>query len=436
MSEEKGNDELVLTDDDVSVEGAMKIIKNEDVTNPKEIEDAVLNNLTKEEKKKIEESKEKLDSKKAEENKLSDKEKKLNYNRDELSEEEQAQSLDLQSALEGFIKDKAEMVPGSGVKYLLPTGIDLLDTVAGGGFAAGALTLLAGNPGTFKSALLAQLIATNQKKYRGKVLNIYMDSEEAMTTKRLSQLGVNNPTLKPYSGITIESIFKSVEALCAFKDLKGLQDAPSIIAWDSIANTITEKEKNSTDMDINKIIGLKARTISVLLPRYLTKLERYNIGLIVVNQLREKIDIGPFPTANDLRWIGEKTMPGGNALKFNAFHLLLLKIKGDLKFDQWGFHGVQLEAKFVKNKLFQPNIAIQMIVDFNTGVSNFWTNYFMLVQKKRLTSASWCSLVALPQFKFRTKEAITKYNEGGEFKKIFDEQVKDVLQKDYIDEYS
>jgi hypothetical protein len=77
-----------------------------------------------------------------------------------------------------------------------------------------------------------------------------------------------------------------------------------------------------------------------------------------------------------------------------------------------------------------------MIVDFNTGVSNFWTNYYMLIQKKRLTSASWCSLLALPQFKFRTKEALERYNERGEFKKIFDEQVKDVLQKDYIDEYS
>lgn len=393
--------------------------------------------LSEEEREKIESSKKKRGPKKKEKEdppkKTVDEE--LKYDRQDLSEEELKISEELQESLVTFITDKADMSPGTGVKYLLPTGIDLLDAVAGGGFAAGALTVLVGNPGTFKSALLAQTIAANQRKYRGKVLNMYLDSEEAMTTKRLEDLGVRYPRIKPYPAITIERLFKAIEGIATFKDINNMVDSPSILALDSLANTITEKEKESTDMDPSKYIGLKARVISTLLPKYLTKLHEYNIGLIVVNQLREKIDIGVFKTQNDLRWIGDKTMPGGNAMKYNAFHLLLLKIKSDLDENMYGFKGVKLQAKFVKNKLFQPNIEISLIVDFNKGVSNFWTNYNMLVDSKRLKSGAWNSLVALPEIKFRTKDAYDKYKNEEEFRKVFDQQVNDCLKTEYIDPY-
>src|SRR5690606_3733807 len=120
-------------------------------------------------------------------------------------------------------------------------------------------------------------------------------------------------------------------------------------------------------------------------PKYLPKLTKNNVAMIAVNQLREKIEMNSMiHTQNDLRWMGQdKTMPCGQAIKYNAFHLLLLKSKGDIKFEQYGFNGCMLEAKFIKNKLFTPNIPINLVVDFTKGVSNFWTNYAFLIQPSR-----------------------------------------------------
>ena len=429
----------MINDDSVNYDEA--VVDEEVKYNIEGIEKSIVEKLSQTELNTIKKNKEEHKAQKAAKSKKEDEkpktiEEELNYSKEELSEEELALAAELQSALVGFIKEKADLMPGTGIKKLLPSGIDLLDTVAGGGFAAGALTLIVGNPGTFKSALVGQVIATNQKKYRGQVLNIYMDSEQATTQQRLVNLGVKNPPINPWPARSVEDVFKTIETLCAYKELNKKQDNPSIIAWDSLANTISDKEKDATDLDINKFIGLKARIISILLPKYIAKIEDYNIGLFVINQLREKINMGYLPTANDLRWIGDKNMPGGNSVKFNAFHLLLLKVKGDLKADEWGFHGVMLDAKFVKNKLFSPNIPITLVVDFNKGVSNFWTNWHMLCETKRATSSAWCSLKTMPAVKFRKKEALLKYNSDPAFKVEFDRLVQETLKTEYLDKYS
>jgi RecA/RadA recombinase len=434
--------DLVISDDDVLVDEEVNDDEIFTAEHDRELEEAAKQSvksvtiddaLNPEEKKQIEQNKKKRITKKQQEEVVTETFDISNDN--ELTEDELAISLSLQEELNGFIKDKVKLVPGEGVKNLLPTGIDVLDTVAGGGFAAGALTTIVGNPGTFKSAILAQTIGSCQRRYRGKVGCAYLDSEEAMSTQRLANLGARYPRLKPYNNVTIEDLFRMIETFCAFKEKTGSVALPSIIGWDSVANTICEKEKEANDLDINKMIGLRSRIISMLLPRYIPKLQEYNIGLVAINQLREKINIGNMPTASDLRWLGDKTIPGGNSLKFNAFHLLFLKVKGDLKEEQWGFSGVHLEAKFVKNKLFRPNIVVDLIVDFNTGVSNFWTNYYMLGKFGRMTTGAWNYLRDLPSAKFRTKDAVIKYNEEQEFRIAYDEAVKDTLKTEYLDKY-
>jgi len=188
--------------------------------------------------------------------------------------------------------------------------------------------------------------------------------------------------------------------------------------------------------DINKFMGLRARIHSVLLPKYISKMTNYNVSLIAVNQLRDKMDVGMFSAANDLRWMGDKTMPGGQTIKFNAFHLLLLAVRGDLKYDQWGFAGVELGVKCIKNKLFSPNIPITLLVNFETGISNFWTNYNFLVDTKRLKSGAWCSLVIMPDVKFHTKQCLEIYNTNLKFKKAFDDQVKEAIKVEIMDKYT
>jgi len=340
--------------------------------------------------------------------------------------------LQLSNDLSDFISDKVEINNDDGGNIeKFPTGIDLLDAIAGGGFGVGTFSMICGSPGTFKSALIAQIIAAGQKKFNGRMLATYHDAEVAMSKQRLMSMGVINPPVEPYTDVTIENIFKTIEAVCAFKELRSLKDLPSIVAWDSIANTETAKAR-TTD-DINATIGLKARMLSQLFPRYLPKMKQYKISMIAVNQLREKLEMGMYSPPADLQHMGNKEIPGGQAVKFNAFHLLYLKNRGDLKFEQYGFNGIKLEAVFIKNKFFRPNVPIMLLVDFNTGISNFWTNYNFLVDCKKMQAGAWNFLLALPEKKFRTKDVLSLYNTDVKFKTEFDKCVKESIKTEIID---
>ena len=107
----------------------------------------------------------------------------------------------------------------------------------------------------------------------------------------------------------------------------------------------------------------------------------------------------------------------------------------DLKFEQYGFAGVKIEVKCLKNKLFTPNIPVTMIVGFQRGINNFFTNFNFLVDCKRLKSGAWNSLVALPEVKFRTKDAPQIYKENEQFRKAFDDQLQEALKIEIIDKY-
>lgn len=427
----KNEEELEITLDDDENTKSSKDDSNEKLQQAAtSITKGVEENLTEEEKAAIEKGKNKSSDKKIE-----TVEEFGNY---DLSEDEQKEASSLTADLSSFIKSKVgdSLGQSTGVIDTLPTGIDLLDAVLGGGFGLGTMSVIAGNPGTFKSSLVGQVIGNSQKKFKGKMLSTYLDSESAMTKERLYQLGAKNPAITPYNDVTVESVFKTIEALCAFKAMKEILEYPGIVAWDSVANTTTDLEKADTETSINSVIGLRARILSVVLPRYVSKLKEHNMSMIAVNQLRDNIQMGPYNAAPDLRWMGDKTMPGGNALKFNAFHILLLKIRGDLKSDRWGFSGVRLDAKCIKNKLFTPNIPISLIVDFNTGISNFWTNYNFMKENKIIDGTAWQKFVSQPDIKWQaTKGCKKKYDEDPEFRKLFDKTAKESIDKLIVEEY-
>lgn len=79
-------------------------------------------------------------------------------------------------------------IPTDGTTYM-PTGLEELDRVLGGGFVAGSTTLLAGDPGIGKSTLLLQAAAAIAESGR---TVLYATGEEALEQIRIraSRLGV------------------------------------------------------------------------------------------------------------------------------------------------------------------------------------------------------------------------------------------------------
>jgi len=339
-----------------------------------------------------------------------------------------------------FLETKAEITSDLGVKQVICTGIDLLDAILGGGFAIGALSMIVGQPGCGKTMLAIQTIAQGQIQYNGKLIGMFLDSEEATTTTRLANLGVKYPKIKPYTDITVEKVFKIIEGLSVFKQQKNIVDVPGVVVWDSIANTLTQKERETDDP--NSVIGYKARLLSILIPKYVAKCAQNNICFLSVNQLRDSLQMGQFAPAPELKLMGSnKTIPGGNILRFNAFQLLEMKVKTVISPGKtedslkYGFEGTIVKVKCVKNKLFSPNVEVEIVGSFTSGFSNFWTNYNFLKNTKRLNSGAWNYLVSLPTEKFRAKDALEMYNTNSEFKAAFDQEVKDAINIEIIEKY-
>lgn len=333
-----------------------------------------------------------------------------------------------------FLENKADIIADVGVKRVIPTGIKILDAALGGGFPVGALSIVVGQPGSGKSMIAIQSMGAGQLQYPG-LIAAFLDSEEATTSIRLSNLGVRYPKIKPYTDITVEKVFKFLEGVCLFKEQKKLMDIPTVIIWDSIANTLSQKEREAED--VNQVIGYKARLLSILIPKYVAKLAQYNISLIAVNQLRDTISIGNFAAPKQFKFMSAgKQMPGGNILAFNAFTLLEMKTKDVILKEKYGFDGIKVAVKSVKNKLFAPNVEITVLGDFVKGFSDFWTSWDFLRDTKRLKTGAWNYLVNLPEQKLRTKDAETLYHSDDKFKEAWDEAVADAIKIDIEEKYN
>ena len=355
--------------------------------------------------------------------------------------EDAEKTKQLYDEFSSFLETKVEMIADSGTKEVISTGIDLVDAILGGGFAIGALNIIVGQPGSGKTMLAIKALGKGQQQYKGSLIGAFLDSEEATTTLRMANLGVRYPKLKPYNDVTVEKVFKFIEGLSVFKQEKDLMETPSMVVWDSIANTLSQKERETDDP--NTVIGYKARLLSILVPKYVAKCAQHNICFLAVNQLRDVLAIGQFAPAKDLKLMTPtKDMPGGNILKFNAFQLVEMKVKSVIAAgkaedaDKYGFEGIIVKLKCVKNKLFPPNIEVEIVGSFTTGFSNFWTNFRFLKETKRLSTGAWNYLISLPDKKFRTKDAPHLYNTDEVFRKAYDIAVKEAINTEIIEKFN
>ena len=345
-----------------------------------------------------------------------------------------SETEDLYNEFNSFIENKTDLkTDNTETKTVLPTGIDLVDAQLGGGFAVGAFNITIGAPGSGKTMLCIQTLANCQHMFKDPIV-AFLDAEESTTKLRLANLGVRNPQIAPYGEMTVEKVFKFLEGLCLFKETKGTIDTPSAVVWDSIANTLSQKEIEAEDP--KQVIGFKARLLSLSIPKYVAKASQYNICILAINQLRDNLDMSQFSAPADLKFMSHtKTMPGGQAIKFNAFQLIEMKQGKAVDPEKYGINGITAKVKTVKNKLFAPNIETTILGDFTRGFSNFHTNYNFLADIKRLNTGAWNYLANYPTKKFRTKDALETYKTDATFKEAFDEEVKDALKVEIIDKY-
>ncbi len=109
-----------------------------------------------------------------------------------------------------------------------PTGVEELDRVLGGGWVAGGVVLIGGDPGIGKSTLLLQALDSLSRRERG----LYVTGEEsaAQVALRARRLGLGDSALRVVAEIQLEKIMGAIAS-----------EQPAVVVIDSIQTMYSDQ---------------------------------------------------------------------------------------------------------------------------------------------------------------------------------------------------
>lgn len=226
------------------------------------------------------------------------------------------------------------------------TGIHAIDLMIGGGIPRGRIIEIFGGESGGKS-LLAWQIAKAVQDLGGVVL-LY-DIEATAPAKFMIALGVNTEDviMGEIGGdvTTVEMIRDDLKnRVEEIRDID--KDIPILVIWDSVAATSCEGEWENKDKMESKehAMGRRGEAMSKFFRQWTEYLDKNDVTLICVNQLRDKIGV----------MFGRKDeSPGGRGLKYHAS--VRLELTRSKKIEKDGnVIGVLCRAIVQKNKVAPP----------------------------------------------------------------------------------
>lgn len=261
------------------------------------------------------------------------------------------------------------------------TGIILYDEIIGG-IPIGRIVAISAPPGAGKTTLMVQLAQQLQRQLHN---IIYLDTEKSMSIQRMGELGLDVNNLIYVSPDTLEECYLVMAKQLKYKQdqiMKDKQGSNLVITFDSTSQVPTAKELED---DFNTSTpGLQARVNSQNLKRIIKPLSMTESTLIMVNQLRKNIQMGPFSFGQP-----DEDVTGGVQLKFYPNQDIRLHAggKGNQKdIQDLGINGNIIYVKQVKNRLMMPNIEFPLVLNYENGFSNQLSNFIFL---KNLKAESW-----------------------------------------------
>lgn len=267
-----------------------------------------------------------------------------------------------------FVGDKP------GIKFV-PSGCTLLDCALGGGWAIGRVANIVGDRSTAKTALATEAITNFLLEYP-KGVAAYRDTEAAFDVSYAQAMGI--PIEKIDFGsddplLTVEDFAKDFDK---FLEARLKDEEPGIYVLDSLDALSDDAEMES---EIGKATyGMaKAKGLSTFFRKTARKIERSNVLLLVVSQVRDNIGVT----------FGEKyKRSGGKAMDFYCSQVLwLANIKTIAKTINKVERpiAVAIKAKVKKNKVGLPFRDAQFLFKFGYGVEDLGASINWLLEVGR-----------------------------------------------------
>lgn len=270
--------------------------------------------------------------------------------------------------------DESSILTGevAGAKDYLSTQCLALDLALNmPGIPVGRLTVVRGWESSGKTSLITHLLAETVQ--RGGVA-ILLDAEFAFDEARAARLGLAREDLLLAQPETMEEAIRLVE-----KSIRAVReetpDALATIVWDSVGGTQTKAESEG-EFGGDQAIGQHAKIMSAALRRIMPIVAKENIALVIVNQNKELVEIGPIRSADT------STMIARRPLQFHASTIIDMRKGQELRRGDKDSpaYGILSHAKIVKNKCSSPFGKAQIRVTFDLGFDDDFAHFQMALK--------------------------------------------------------
>lgn len=247
----------------------------------------------------------------------------------------------------------------------IPTGCLALDICLGKpGFPVGRIFELAGFESTGKSSIGACCFASAQ---RAGALTVLFDTESNYDVSWATRLGIDPEKTILVQPDSLQDAFSRLEWL--IQKLERHKEIPMFVLFDSVAALPTAEEAMKGFGEYQ--IGHHARIMAHALRRITRMIWDLQVAILFINQLKEKIGIGP----------GPKTMKiGGHAVGYHSAAMFDVERKSIAKNSDDEPYAINCRIVATKNKISTPFKSANFRCTFRYGVDNALTVLEQLVK--------------------------------------------------------